>query len=319
MSSPEKPCLTGRLAPSPSGRMHAGNLFSFMIAAVALKQEARRQDRTPRLLLRIEDLDPDRSKKRWADQLQCDLELFDFEWDAEVLKQSERTEAYLQAFSRLAEIGLTYPCYCTRADLHVAHAPHAGEDFIYPGTCRSLSALDLEARHSYRLRVPDAAQSQSVIAFDDLFQGNCSSNLALNSGDFVIKRADGVFAYQLAVAVDDAWQGVDQVVRGYDLLSSTPRQLYIQSLLGLHHPDYGHVPLLVDEEGRRLAKRNRSTSLEHLLEERKLPPEAVLGKLAFQAGIIDDDVAMSLSELCDQADLTRLEAKRTLCVTGLEP
>lgn len=298
-----RPVVLGRFAPSPSGRIHIGNLFSFLVAYIHARQQG------GSVVLRIEDLDPDRSKQTYIDQLFYDLEWFGFEWDGEVLYQSKRTDAYEAAFEALNAKDLVYPCFCTRADLHAARAPHAGEEREYYGTCRGLTAAEravkAEKRNpSQRVIVPDA-----TIEFRDVFQGAQSFNLATSSGDFIVRRSDGVFAYQLAVVVDDAYSSVTSVVRGYDLLSSTPRQIYLQQALGFETPEYGHVPLLIDKSGVRLSKRNNDASLEYLIDECKLSAERIMSHLLFRAGVLKEDGEFSLEELISLANFGALSKK----------
>ena len=202
----------GRFAPSPSGRMHLGNVFSAMLAWLSIRSCG------GRLVLRIEDLDPDRCRPAYADTLKRDLEWLGLTWDTEQTPQSLRGEAYREMFSRLEEQGLIYPCYCSRTELHAASAPHASDGTVlYAGTCRNLTPEERAAKTKapcWRVRVPDAD-----ISFTDGVQGEYTQNLAHGCGDFILRRADGVYAYQLAVVTDDAEAGVTRVVRGSDLLS----------------------------------------------------------------------------------------------------
>lgn len=283
-----------------------GNIFSSMIAALV----------ADKMILRIEDLDPDRSKQEFIDALMRDLDWFGFEWVGEVLYQSaeERQAAYRDAFRVLFERGRVYPCFCSRADLHSARAPHVGEEFIYQNTCKLLSDEERHERSlvrdpAYRL---DVTGSESQQRFVDLFQGEQEFDLVESSGDFIIKRSDGVFAYQLAVVVDDAAAGVSSVVRGVDLLSSTPKQALLQDLLGLAHPVYGHVPIFVDAQGRKLSKRNEDASLAYLMEELRLGPREILGYLASSSGIIPEYQPMSLDELKRASDLSALQGVRRI-------
>lgn len=266
----------GRFAPSPSGRMHLGNVFSALLAWLSVRSQG------GRIILRIEDLDPDRSKPEFADAIRRDLCWLGLDWDEESLCQSERTEVYRQAFDTLSARGLVYPCYCTRAELHAASAPHASDGrTIYAGTCRSLTEAEralIARRPAWRLRVDDR-----TVEFRDGLRGLYREALASECGDFIIRRSDGVFAYQLAVAVDDADMGVTQVVRGSDLLSSTPRQLYLFDLLGKRAPDYYHVPLLTAPDGRRLSKRDGDLDMEALRQHMDAPE--IIGILACAAGI----------------------------------
>ena len=282
--------VVGRFAPSPSGRIHAGNILAYLCAWLVAQLQG------GRVVLRIEDLDSERSKSAYAEALMRDLERLGLTWDEGPYYQQNRDEVYAAAFDSLSERGLTYPCFCTRADLHAASAPHPGERFVYPGTCRSLSE---EARKEL-LSVKPAAwrllTRDCDIAFTDELQGPVSMNLASDCGDFVIRRFDGSFAYQLAVVVDDAEQGVTSVVRGYDLLDSSPQQRYLQDLLGLPHVEYAHVPLVVAPDGRRLSKRNRDAELESLLG-RFGTPEGVIGHISYLAGLIPYDETIAPDEL----------------------
>lgn len=270
--------VKGRFAPSPTGRMHAGNVFSALVAWLVAKSQG------GSIVLRIEDLDAERSKPQFVDAVQRDFEMLGLTWDEGPYFQHDRQDAYRDAYDRLCEKGLVYPCFCSRADLHAASAPHRGEKLVYPGTCKHLSPEERAARSqvrkpAMRLEVPDA-----TVALVDAVQGPYAQNLARECGDFLIRRSDGAFAYQLAVVVDDAAQGVTSVVRGMDLLCSTPQQMYLQDLLGLPHPSYAHVPLIVAHEGRRLSKRDHDAALDALLERFKTPA-GVIGHIAGIAGI----------------------------------
>ena len=280
----------GRFAPSPSGRMHLGNLWSCLIAWLSARSEG------GSMVLRLEDLDPDRCKQEYCDQVMRDLEWLGLDWDNQPVYQSRRTEIYAREFARLEERGLIYPCYCNRAERLAASAPHRSDGVvIYGGRCRTLSGEEREAlaqtrRPAWRLQVPD-----EEYAFTDLLQGEYRENLEQACGDFILRRSDGVYAYQLAVVVDDALMGVNQVVRGQDLLDSTPRQNYIQDLLGYERPRYGHVPLLLAADGRRLAKRDRDQELGQL-QQKYTAPELV-GRLAHMAGLLDGPQAITPREL----------------------
>ena len=298
--------LVGRFAPTPSGGLHLGNLFSFLIAFLLAKKSG------GEILLRIEDLDPARTKLEYANAIMRDLEGFGFSWDKPPVFQSSRTEAYLDALTKLQAKGLTYPCFCSRADLHAANAPHFGEEYVYAGTCRNLTQQEIELKRAVRQPATRVMVDGASCSFNDVFQGSKTYRLEECSGDFIIRRSDGVFAYQLAVVVDDADMGVSSVVRGLDLLTSTPRQMYLQDVLGFTHPSYAHVPLLVDGLGRRLSKRDGDTDVHKLLNERKVPSEKILGSLAFAAGIIDEDEPCSLEELVREADLMKLAGKQSI-------
>ena len=281
--------VVGRFAPSPSGRMHLGNVFSALLAWLSVRSAG------GKMILRIEDLDPDRCRPEYAAQLRRDLEWLGLDWDEEQTPQSQQTEAYAEAFARLD----TYPCYCSRNELHADSAPHASDGaVIYAGTCRDLTAAERAAktrRPAWRVRVPD-----EEVSFVDGLQGEVRENLARECGDFILRRSDGVYAYQLAVVVDDAAGGVTEIVRGADLLRSTPRQLWLQTQLGLPHPHYYHVPLLCAPDGRRLSKREHDLDLGVLRQ--MLTAGQLLGKLAFLAGLLGRPEAASAAELTREFD-----------------
>lgn len=287
--------LKGRFAPSPTGRMHAGNVFSALVAWLVAKSNG------GTIVLRIEDLDKERSKACFIDDVQRDFEKLGLYWDEGPYFQHDRDEAYSAAFEELRRRDLIYPCFCTRADLHAASAPHYGEKLVYSGTCRGLD----EARRAERAALRTPAQRLFVpdetVSFVDGIQGRYEQNLARDCGDFLVRRSDGAFAYQLAVVVDDAEQGVTSVVRGVDLLCSTPQQMYLQSLLGLEHPTYAHVPLMVAEHDRRLSKRDKDTALDVLLE-RFGDPRALIGHIAGITGLAPSCDPASPEELLDVFD-----------------
>ena len=290
--------MTGRFAPSPSGRMHLGNVFSAMLAWLSVRSQ------NGEMVLRIEDLDPDRCKPAYAETLKDDLRWLGLDWDREQTPQSLRTEAYAEAFDRLEALGLVYPCYCTRGELHAASAPHASDGrVLYAGTCRGLSEAqraEKTKKPAWRLAVPEREYR-----FTDGLQGPFSENLAKECGDFIIRRADGVYAYQLAVVTDDAAGGVTQVVRGMDLLDSTPRQLYLYELLGWRAPEFYHVPLLTAPDGRRLSKREKDLDLGALRQNHT--PEQLLGKLAYLAGVLDNPEPASARELAQVFQWSRVK------------
>jgi len=286
--------------------MHAGNIFASLISWIVAKRSG------GDVVLRIEDLDPDRSKQEFTDQIQKDYEWLGLGWDRGPYYQSQRQQAYQAAFEELVRTGNTYPCFCSRADIkHATQAPHPGEKRVYPGTCfrlteqeRNQKVAEFRARGrkpSIRLHVP-----QLTIQVHDMFQGTYSQRLDTECGDFLVQRSDGAFAYQLAVVVDDAAMGVNFVVRGVDLLPSTPQQMYLQDLFGFPHPGYGHVPLLVAEKNRRLSKRDHDAGLDKLKESYQTP-EGILGHIAYVAGIIPTEEPQSADQLLRCADLTHLE------------
>ncbi len=292
--------MVGRFAPSPSGRMHLGNVFSAMAAWLCVRKEQ------GTMLLRVEDLDPARCKEEYISQLKDDLRWLGLTWDEEQTPQSQRGAVYEEVFARLRERNLVYPCYCSRDVLHAASAPHASDgQVIYGGACRNLTAEErtLRAKEkapAYRLSVPD-----EIWGFRDLLQGRYEENLQTDCGDFIIRRADGVAAYQLAVVVDDMAGGVTQVVRGRDLLTSTPRQMYLYSLLGGTAPEYLHVPLLTDESGRRLSKRDGDLDLGELRKHHSA--EEILGTLAFSWGILEHFEKISAEELVSEFSIDQVK------------
>lgn len=290
----------GRLAPSPTGRMHAGNIFAALIAWLTVKSQG------GTMVLRVEDLDRERSKPAYADAVQRDFEALGLTWDVGPVFQRTRDDAYEAAFARIAVAHRVYPCFCTRADLAAVSAPHFGDKHVYPGTCARLSAEDavrrISAGEAAALRV---AVPHERICFEDAIQGSYGQWLDVDCGDFILRRKDGAFAYQLAVVVDDAEQGVTSVVRGVDLLSSTPQQIFLQRALGLHEPAYAHVPLLVSESGRRLAKRDADASLDAMLE-RYGSPAGVMGHIAHIAGIIFEEEPVTPEGLLSVFSLSHL-------------
>lgn len=274
----------GRFAPSPSGRMHLGNLFTALLAWLSVRSQ------NGKMLLRIEDLDPDRSKQEYIDALRDDLTWLGLTWDEEMPLQSMRSERYAEAFAQLP----TYPCYCSRSELHDASAPHASDGrAIYAGTCRNLTDEERKAKTrtpAWRVRVPD-----TQIAFTDGVFGAQRENLAEDCGDFIVRRSDGVYAYQLAVVCDDADGGVTEVVRGCDLLDSTPRQIWLYRTLGLPVPRFYHVPLLIAPDGKRLSKREKSLDMAHL--RACMQPEELIGRLAYLAELADTPAPVGAAEL----------------------
>ena len=278
--------VRGRFAPSPSGRMHLGNLFCALLSYLSVKS------RGGEWILRIEDLDTARCRPDYARQVEEDLRWLGLAWDEggsaggpdAPYFQSQRTALYEAALARLRGMGLVYPCFCTRAQLHAASAPHREDGLtVYPGTCRGLTPEDIARREAagrkgaLRLRVPE-----ETVTFTDGHLGEVTEYLPTDCGDFLLRRSDGLFAYQMAVVVDDAAMGVTEVVRGADLLSSTPRQLLLYELLGWEAPEFYHFPLLLSLDGRRLSKRDGDLGLGALRE--RYTPEEIIGKLAYLAG-----------------------------------
>ncbi len=277
----------GRFAPTPSGRMHLGNVFAGLLAWLSVKS------RGGEMVLRMEDLDTLRTSEEFAQILREDLTWLGLTWDAETPPQSQRSEVYDRYFEKLRDMGLLYPCYCTRSQLHSPNAPHLSDGtYVYPGTCRNLQNPPDRAP-AWRVRVPDR-----IWQVEDRCQGIYRENLLTDCGDFVVRRADGVYVYQLAVTVDDGEAGVTEVVRGADLLSSAPRQMYLQELFGFPHPTYAHVPMLLSGDGRRLSKRDKDLDL-GALRLRMTAPE-LIGKLAFACGLIEKEEPVSAKELASE-------------------
>ena len=278
----------GRFAPTPSGRMHLGNVFSALMAWLSVRSQ------DGEMVLRMEDLDTLRTSREFAEILRDDLSWLGLTYDRETQAQSTRGPVYDAYFEQLQEMNLLYPCYCTRSQLHSVNAPHLSDGtYVYPGTCRNLTAEERAAFHrlpAWRVKVDDR-----LWQFTDLVQGPYSLNLSTECGDMVVRRADGVYVYQLAVTVDDGEAGVTEVVRGMDLLSSAPRQMYLQELFGFPHPVYAHVPMLLAPDGRRLSKRDRDLDLGEIRKYRK--PQELLGFLAASCGLIAAYEPISLPEL----------------------
>lgn len=278
----------GRFAPTPSGRMHLGNVFSAMLAWLSVKSQG------GEMVLRMEDLDTQRTSGEYAEILREDLGWLGLTWDRETPPQSQRSGVYDRYFDCLRDQGLLYPCYCTRSQLHSVDAPHLSDGtYVYPGICRNLTPEQREAFHrapAWRVQVPDKTWE-----VHDLVQGDSRWNLKTDCGDMVMRRADGVYVYQLAVTVDDGEAGVTEVVRGMDLLSSAPRQMYLQELWGFPHPQYAHVPMLLAPDGRRLSKRDRDLDLGEI--RKHLTPQQLIGILAASAGLLQKPEAISVQEL----------------------
>ena len=290
--------VVGRFAPTPSGRMHLGNVFAALIAWLSVRSQG------GSLVLRMEDLDTERTKAEYAQLLREDLLWLGLDWDTETPPQSERSAVYTRYFEKLMDEGLLYPCYCTRSQLHSVNAPPLSDGtYVYPGTCAGLTEGQRAAMGrapAWRVRVPDRQ-----FTVEDEAQGIFRQNLKDDCGDFVVRRADGVYVYQLAVTVDDGEAGVTEVVRGLDLLGSAPRQMYLQALFGFSHPKYGHVPMLLAPDGRRLSKRDRDLDLGVL--RNYLSPETLLGSLAAAAGLIDRFEPLSARELAGEFCWSKLK------------
>ena len=298
----------GRFAPTPSGRMHLGNVFSALMAWLSVRSQG------GEMVLRMEDLDTLRTSGEYAEILREDLAWLGLDYDRETPPQSTRGQTYDRYFRRLEAAGLLYPCYCTRSQLHSVNAPHLSDGtYVYPGTCRGLTPAQRRAiprAPAWRVMVPDR-----LWQVEDLVQGHYELNLAQDCGDMVVRRADGVYVYQLAVTVDDGEAGVTEVVRGMDLLSSAPRQMYLQELFGFPHPRYAHVPMLLAPDGRRLSKRDRDLDLGEL--QKHCCPEEIIGSLAFAAGLIDRNVPLSARELAAEFTWAKLRGDSIFLKTPL--
>lgn len=289
--------VRGRFAPSPSGRMHLGNLFAALLAWLDVRSLG------GEMVLRMEDLDPQRCRPEYSRQLADDLRWLGLDWDLgwqegdTAFCQSSRDGYYREALDKLSEKRLLYPCYCSRKELLAASAPHASDGArVYDGHCRDLSPgqraeLERSGRSpAWRVRVPAAE-----LSFRDEVFGPQRQRLDRDCGDFILRRSDGVYAYQLAVAEDDGRMGITRVVRGWDLLSSTPRQIWLLEQLGYEIPTYCHVPLLRSEDGRRLSKRDRDLDMGVLRS--RFTPEALTGGLACLAGLLDRPEAVRPRDL----------------------
>ena len=292
--------VVGRFAPTPSGRMHLGNVFAALMAWASVRSK------NGEMVLRMEDLDTQRTSADFAAVLRDDLAWLGLDYDRETPPQSQRSEAYDRYFEMLRERGLIYPCYCTRSQLHSVNAPHLSDGtYVYTGTCRNLTEGErakFDRKPAWRVIVPD-----KLWTVEDLVQGHYELNLYDQCGDMVMRRADGVYVYQLAVTVGDGEAGVTEVVRGMDLLSSAPRQMYLQELFGFDHPTYAHVPMLLAPDGRRLSKRDRDLDLGEL--RKRVSPEQLIGTLAFAAGLIDQNSPISARELAAEFDWNRLSGE----------
>ena len=296
-----KSSIVGRFAPSPSGIMHLGNLASYLLAWLDAHSCG------GKIVLRIEDLDPDRCSKSYALQLADDLSFLGLDWDNELSAeyyQSGRTALYADIFEQLKRRGMLYPCYCSRSERLAASAPHPGELTHDTGCkCKHMSAAERrEAEASGRKPAWKICVPDKEIIFIDGHYGTVRQNLA-DGGDFIIRRSDGVYAYQLAVSFDDMAMGINRVVRGRDLLDSTAKQIWLINELGGTPPSYCHCPLLVSESGRKLSKRDNSLNMKHLRE--KHGAEEILGFLAKQLNLGSGE-PVSATQLLKDFDWSRI-------------
>lgn len=284
------PKVKGRFAPSPTGRMHLGNVFSALLSWLSAKSQG------GTWLLRIEDIDPQRSHREYADLIMDDLHWLGLDWDEGPYWQSERGEIYEHYLQQLRERGLTYPCYCTRADILATQAPHESDGrVVYKGTCRNLPPGIHSGPAAIRMKVPD--EGEGFVTFCDGHYGMHTVDLTTQCGDFIVRRKDGAWAYQLAVVVDDALMGINEVVRGRDLLLSSPQQIYLARQLGFTPPRFTHLPLLCNSAGQRLSKRDRSLDMESLRSH--YSPQQIIGMLAHAARLQTDDSPVEAFDLVE--------------------
>jgi len=268
-----------RFAPSPTGDLHLGGAWTALASWVVARRAG------GQVVLRIEDLDPPRVVPGAEARIEEDLRWLGLDWDTGPVRQSERGDHYQSAIATLVARGLVYPCDCSRADIaRAASAPHPGDESLYPGTCRDRDpSRRMKRPPSSRVRVPD-----EVVTFEDAVVGRVEQNLAREVGDFVVRRGDGVFAYQLAVVVDDLEARVTDVVRGNDLVASTPRQIWLMRALGATPPRYAHVPLVVASDGVRLEKRHAAAAV-RALRSHGVPATQIIGRLAHGLGLASTD------------------------------
>ena len=307
--------IRGRYAPSPTGDLHLGNLRTALLAWLFARCSG------GQFIMRIEDLDRPRVRSTATQRMLDDLRWLGLDWDEGPdvggpyipYVQSQRQEIYALHLRHLVDADLVYPCYCTRAEIaRVASAPHGPEGPRYPGTCRHLTEQQRSQhqahnrRPSLRFRVDD----QRIVTFTDLLAGPMEQQVQQAVGDFIVCRSDGIFAYQFAVVVDDALMRINQVVRGVDLLSSTARQILLYEALGFPVPTFAHVPLVLDEQGRRLSKREQSAGLEPL-RAAGVPPAQVVGRLAADCGLVDRGEDISANGLIHRYDGEEYDIMRT--------
>ena len=280
--------IKGRFAPSPTGRMHLGNVFSALLSWLSAKSQG------GTWLLRIEDIDPQRSRQEYAELIMDDLHWLGLDWDEGPYYQSERGDIYEHYLKLLTDKGLTYPCYCTRADILATQAPHESDGrVVYKGTCRNLAPGVKTGPAAIRMKVP--SEGEGFLSFTDGHYGMQTIDLTTHCGDFIVRRKDGAWAYQLAVVVDDALMGINEVVRGCDLLLSSPQQIYLALQLDFAPPHFTHLPLLCNKQGQRLSKRDQSLDMAALRTSNT--PEEIIGMLAHAAGLQQSNEPITAQEL----------------------
>lgn len=304
--------VVGRLAPSPTGALHLGNARSFLLAWLSVRSQG------GFLLCRIDDLDGPRIKESAAEEALDDLEWLGLEFDAPPLMQSARSRSYALALEHLKDQGFVYPCVCTRSEIERAQsAPQEALDHgtRYPGTCRDRfddaehAMRETGREPAWRFRVPDGAKG--VVTFRDLVHGSVSIDVGSDSGDFVVAKKDGQPAYQLATVVDDGEFGITEVLRGDDLLSSTPRQILLYRALGLVEPRWIHVPLIVGADGRRLAKRHGDTRISWY-RRRGIEGDEIVGWLAWSCGLRHSRTACSAESIVGDFSCDRISREQTI-------
>lgn len=302
--------VIGRFAPTPSGRLHAGNILCAMLSYLSAVSKG------GKYIVRIEDTDLIRCPRSVALGMLDTLDNFGLGSQEPVIWQSERSSVYAQKESELAQKAKIYPCFCSRAELHAEVAPRLSDGgVVYAGICRNLSQDDIrkiaaKRKPCYRVAVPD-----KVIKFTDGVAGNYSQNLRSECGDFIIRRSDGVYAYQFAVSVDDGESGVTEVVRGNDLISSTPRQIWLMQLMGYRPPTYYHIPLVCDCNGRKLSK-SEGDDITGKLQTRS--PQQILGALGYAARIIGEERPVTLAELVPLFDWNKIPRDKILLPPSLQ-
>lgn len=300
--------MRGRFAPSPTGYLHLGNVWSAFLAWLQVRQAG------GTLVLRIEDIDEQRSKDVYTKALMEDLSWLGLTWDegpdvggpyAPYIQQ-QRYARYDQALEYLREMGILYPCYCSRTRLQAIGAPHAGEHTVYDGHCFGLSEEErrrMTKTPSWRLHVPD-----ETVYFTDGIYGRQAGNLPHSCGDFVVRRSDGMYAYQLAVSVDDGSMAITHVLRGEDLLSSTAQQIWLMKTLGYAVPQYTHVPMLIDGDGNRLSKRQQGITVRALRDD-GIDAETILSRLAYAGGLVSEQRRYSRAELVKVCDFRKMHTE----------